>query len=81
MLTIADFNLFNLKNMTYLRKTWVRILVSLLAGGLASEILHISTGDPNRPTSSGESLLVLIFAVITFFLLTAIVNNRKDKLG
>ena len=63
--------------MKYLQKTWVRIVVSLLAGGFASEIIHISTGDPNRPKTSGESYIVLIFAAFTFFILTLMVNKQK----
>ena len=63
--------------MKYLQKTWVRILISLLAGGFASEIIHISTGDPNRPSTPGESYFVLIFACIAFFILTSMVNRQK----
>ena len=64
--------------MKYLQKTWVRIIVSLLAGGIISELIHISTGDPNRPTAIGENYLVLIIAVIVFFMLTNIVNKQGN---
>jgi hypothetical protein len=63
--------------MKYIQKTWVRILVSLLAGGIVAEIIHISTGDPNRPRP-GESYLVLIVAFIVFFILSAMVNRQKN---
>ena len=64
--------------MKYLQKNWIRILVSLLAGGFASEIIHISTGDPDRPTTSGENYIVLIFAAFTFFILTIVINKQKN---
>ena len=63
--------------MKYIQKTWIRIIVSLLAGGMISEIVHISSGDPNRPTTNGESYLVIIFAFITFFILTTLVKKQK----
>ncbi len=64
--------------MRFLEKTWVRILVSLLAGGFAQELFHITTGDPNRPEPPGSSTLMLGFSVFVFFVLTMYVkNNRK----
>ena len=62
--------------MKYLQKTWIRIIVSLLVGGFGSELIHISTGDPNRPTTSGESYLVILIAIITFVILTSIVKKN-----
>jgi hypothetical protein len=60
----------------YLKKTWVRVIVSLLAGGFSAEIIHINSGDPNRPAGDANSYFVLIFAVIAFILLTSIVNKH-----
>jgi hypothetical protein len=57
--------------MKYLKKTWIRVLVSLIGGGMATEIIHISTGDPNRPMTTNPSLL---FAVIIFVILEVIVR-------
>ncbi|MEP6713869.1 MAG: hypothetical protein ABJA37_15690 [Ferruginibacter sp.] len=56
--------------MKYLRKVWVRIIVSLIGGGMMMELLHISTGDPNRPMVSNFSLLfgIIIFALISFYI-------------
>ncbi len=55
------------KKMKLLRKTWFKIVISLLAGGIISEIIHISTGDPNRPMEFNPTL---IFAVILYFSIT-----------
>ena len=63
--------------MIYLQKTWIRILFSLLGGGLISEIIHISTGDPNRPSTSGESYRAIIFSIIIFYILTNVANKLK----
>ncbi len=57
--------------MKYLKKTWIRVLVSLIGGGMATELIHISTGDPNRPMTVNQSLL---FAVIIFVILEIIVR-------
>jgi len=58
--------------MKYLRIIWVRIFVSLLGGGMLSELMHISTGDPNRPMETNPTL---IFAVIIFVILSFIIKN------
>lgn len=62
--------------MEYLKKTWVRVIISLIGGGMLTEIIHISTGDPNRPMTTNLSLLyaAIIFAVLTFILYK--VNNK-----
>jgi hypothetical protein len=63
--------------MRHLEKTWVRVLVSLLAGGFAQELFHISTGDPNRPEPSGTSPIFLAAAIFTFFVLTMYIRIKK----
>ena len=63
--------------MQLLQKTWVKIIVSLLIGGMATEIFHITTGDPNRPTTSGESSLTLLFSFIAFLILYFTIPNHK----
>ena len=65
--------------MKYLKVTWIRVLVSLVAGGMISELVHISTGDPNRPTGSGSSMLAMVAATIVYLLLTNLVT--KDPGG
>jgi hypothetical protein len=63
--------------MKHLQKGWVRVVVSLLCGGLISEIIHISTGDPNREPGSESSFIVLIVAVVAYFIITKFINNDK----
>ena len=62
--------------MKYLRKTWIRVIVSLIGGGMVTEIIHISSGDPNRPMTTNLSLL---YGVIIYFILTYIVKYIDYK--
>ncbi|NOS91760.1 MAG: hypothetical protein HOP30_07545 [Cyclobacteriaceae bacterium] len=62
--------------MIFLQKAWVRVIVSLLAGGFATEIMHITTGDPNRPMSTN---FTLAFGLIVFIVLTYLVKNKGNK--
>ncbi len=63
--------------MNILRKTWVRIVLSLLAGGLVTELIHISSGDPNRASTTADSYWVLIIAFVCYFILTSIFNRNN----
>ncbi len=56
--------------MKYLRKVWIRILISFIGGGMLSEIIHISTGDPNRPHQNNFSwyYAIAIFVLLTVFI-------------
>jgi hypothetical protein len=60
--------------MKYIKITWIRVVVSLLAGGIISELIHISTGDPNRPNSAA-GIATIIAALIVYLLLTNLVKN------
>jgi len=62
--------------MKYLQKTWIRVIVSLFAGGIISEIIHISTGDPNRPRAESDSLVYLGAALVIYLILTS--NLKKN---
>jgi len=65
--------------MKYLEKTWIRVIISFVGGGMVMETLHISTGDPNRPMTTNFSLM---FAVIIYVLLTltmTIIRNNRYK--
>jgi hypothetical protein len=62
--------------MKYLEKTWVRVIISLIGGGMVTEIIHISTGDPNRPMTANFSLL---FAIIIYVLMTFIMTLIKNR--
>ena len=56
--------------MKYLRKIWVRLLISVIVGGVLAEAFHYRTGN-NDPQISNT--LVLMGSVVTFILLSAIV--------
>ena len=58
--------------MQYLKKTWIRIIVSLFGGGLISEIVHISTGDPNRARTEGGTFVMVASAIILYGWLTSL---------
>jgi hypothetical protein len=62
--------------MKLLRKAWFRIIISVFAGGFVTEIIHISTGDPNRPRTANLSLL---YAIIIFGLLTFLAKLPDEK--
>lgn len=62
--------------MNYLKNTWIRVIISLLGGGLTAELIHISTGDPNRPMTTNLSLL---FAFVVYLILTSIVNKTTSN--
>ena len=64
--------------MKFLEKTWIRVIVSLIGGGMVSEIIHISTGDPNRPMTTNLSLL---FALIIYVLMTLIMTIIKNRVS
>ncbi len=60
--------------MELLQKKWIRAIIGLLGGGLLIEIIHINTGNPNRPREN-NSLLLLLFAVVIYLLLTYILKK------
>lgn len=62
---IANFY-FNI--MKFLNKTWARVLVGLIGGGLTAEIIYISTSEANRPMTTNLSLLyaLIIYLALTF---------------
>lgn len=65
--------------MKYLRKPWLRIIISLIGGGMVMELLHITAGDANRPTGANFSLLfgLIIFVAISFYI--RLVDWRRSK--
>lgn len=62
--------------MNLLKKTWFRAIISLFAGGMTQEIIHVSTGNPNRPTTTNLSL---VYAVVIYFIITYIANKYKKN--
>jgi hypothetical protein len=65
--------------MQRLKTPWVRIVISLFAGGIINELIFISTGDPNRPRSGADSALMFVYGAVIYFVLTAVVNKRWEK--
>ena len=67
--------------MKYIRQTWSRFLISLFGGGILSELIFISTGDPNRPRQNGDlaSFTPLLTMAIIYSTLTFIVNSKTIK--
>lgn len=53
--------------MKLLRKTWFKIIISVIGGGAITELIHILTGDPNRPMIFNPSLVI---AIILYFGIT-----------
>lgn len=60
--------------MRRLKTTWIRIVVSLFAGGIIAELITLSTADYTSPQSSNIGLH-LLFAVLIYFVLTWYVNK------
>lgn len=66
--------------MELLQKTWVRIIVSLLAGGAAVEILHLMTAaDINDRTNEKTSGFFWPVAIIAFLILSYITKPGRYK--
>lgn len=62
--------------MSYLKKTWIRVLISLIIAAVGLELLAVGLSDPNhsrRPSSLG----LLILAAVCYLLLTAYVRRRS----
>lgn len=63
--------------MLYLKKTWIRILLSLFLGGIVMEIIAINSADPNfRHTPKPSSLGLIVAAAIFYMILTAYVKRK-----
>jgi hypothetical protein len=65
--------------MVFLSKLWVRIVISLIAGGMTTELIFISTGDITRKRSVNDPNYTLLYAFIIFLLLTVVVNKFGKK--
>ncbi len=65
---------------TYLQKTWVMVVVSLLAGGIITEFITMDSGDPNHKISPDRNALYSLLAgAVIFFVLTAVVERSVRK--
>jgi hypothetical protein len=64
--------------MKYLENKFIRIIICLFLGGAVSELIHISTGDPNRPQETNLSILYAIAFYIGFSLYLKRNKIKKD---
>lgn len=66
--------------MKYLQKVSIRIVVSLLAGGFVTEIINISSGDPNHLHTPDRSTgYTMVLGIIIYIILTALIKkNDRD---
>jgi len=62
--------------MKYIRKLWVRIILSLLTGAFFAELVHVRTGHQSIEASN---LILVIGGMLTFFLLSTLVWFDKYK--
>jgi uncharacterized membrane protein len=62
--------------MQLLNKTWVRVVISLFVGSFTFEIIHIMTGDPNRPRTG--NIMILVYAAIVYLVLRYFGRKYKD---
>lgn len=64
--------------MVYLKKTWVRIILSIFIGGIVNELLRISSGQPNSAPSNKDSFVTFAVALIVFVLLNQWIKKRNQ---
>ena len=66
--------------MNYLQKPWIRVIISLLLGGILTEIFTMHTSDRNHiNTPDKSSLYTLVSGFIIYILLTVVVNKSGRK--
>jgi len=64
--------------MKAIKNRWVRAIISFFAGGIAHELVFISSGDPNRPRTTGDDIQPLLYDIIIFAVLTWL-NSKYGK--
>jgi type II secretory pathway component PulF len=62
--------------MKLIKKTWIRIVISLFAGSLTVEFIKLSSDKLNRPE---YPMLLLFFALIIFIVLTLFVKKANKN--
>lgn len=66
--------------MEYFQKTWVRVIVSLLAGGILTEILSMHSTDPNHLTTPDRSSqYTLLAGFLIYIVFTAVIKKTGRK--
>ncbi len=61
--------------MKLIKNIWIRLILSLVGGGMTNEIVFLCSGDPYRHRSVNEPNFTILYAIIIFLILTAIVNR------
>ncbi|WP_448702815.1 hypothetical protein ACFGVR_10715 [Mucilaginibacter sp. AW1-3] len=64
--------------MKAIKNSWVRALISFFIGGVAHELVFISSGDPNRPRTGSDDFQPFLYAIVVFAILTWL-NNKVSK--
>jgi hypothetical protein len=62
--------------MNYLKKIWIRILVSLLLGSILAEIIHIIKGFMPMQISN---FIVISTAIFSFSVITLLLRLKRIK--
>ena len=65
--------------MKYIAQPWMRVIISLIGGGLISELVFILTGDPNRPRDSNYTNTSLVIVVLLYFTLDYVAKQNKKN--
>jgi len=64
--------------MDYLKKTWVRIIISLLIGAVSTEFITMNSVDTKHQRSLGSSAIyTLMLGVIFYIILTDSMRKKK----
>ncbi len=62
--------------MKYIRKLWIRILLSLFLGAFLAELVHVKTGNSSPELSN---IILWLGAIVSFSLLSFIVWLDKYR--
>ena len=63
--------------MEHLKKTWVRVIISLIAAGISMEIVWLATArDPNTERPPAMSFGVIVLAIVFYFGITTVVKKK-----
>lgn len=62
-----------------IQKSWFRVIIAFLLGGVLREAIFISTGDPNRPRETNYNLITLACVGGVYILLTMYARSRVKK--
>lgn len=65
--------------MRILRNTWLRVIISLFAGGMTSELIFIFSGDPTRHRSADEPNYSIAYALVWYILLTVLYRELRKN--